>query len=90
MAKEKKITIVNTGLSAIYINRVRLMPDDEIEIEEAELNTSGVEYLIHRGEISVKNNKALNEEVKGRVAKKVKKDPFEGKSQKELEDGGEY
>lgn len=90
MAKEKKVTLVNSGLSAIFIGRTRILPDEEIEIDADSLTTSGIEYLVFRGELSVVSDKSAEKEIKERVSKRVKKDPNEGKTLKELEDGGEY
>lgn len=90
MAKEKTVTVVNTGLCAIYINRVQMLPDAELEISAEMLNTSAIEYLIARGELEVKDNAKVNKEVADRVNKRKKKDPNEGKTLSQLEDGGEF
>lgn len=90
MAKAKEITLVNTGLSALYINRVRLLPDEEIEVSEDRISEPSFMFLISRGELAIKDDSAKTAEIKAKAAKTRKKDPTEGKSQKELEDGGEY
>lgn len=90
MAKAKEITVVNTGLAAIYINRERILPDEEMTVPAEILETSAFEYLIGNGELSIKDDSAKTKEIKEAVNRKRKKDPTEGKSQKELEDGGEF
>lgn len=90
MAKEKTITLTNTGLAAIYINRKRILPDEEIDVQEDMLKNEGIIYLIGRGEIAVKGDHEKTKEIKSAAVKNKKKDRDEGKSKKELEDGGEY
>lgn len=90
MAKAEKIIVVNTGVCAIFAKGVKLMPGDEIEITEKDLSLPGFEALISKGEMTVKDNSALNAEIVERANKKKKKDPTEGKSVAELEDGGTY
>lgn len=90
MAKAKEITIVNTGVCAIYIGTDRIMPDEEMNVPAEALETSAFGYLIARGEISVKDNSAMNKEIKERVLSKRKKDKDEGKTKAQLEDGGEF
>lgn len=91
MAKAKnEIVVVNTGLSAIYINRELVMPDDEFEIPSDYLELPAFESLFAVGSLTVKDDSAATKEVVERARAKAKKDPFEGKSRKELEDGGEF
>lgn len=90
MAKKETVTLVNTGLCMIIVGDVNLMPGQEMEIEKDKLETSAFQYLISRGEAAVKDNSALTEEVKAKANARRKKDPTEGKSRKELEDGGEF
>lgn len=90
MAKAKEITLVNTGLAAIYIERDRVMPDEEIEVDAELLEAQSIQSLIARGEMTIKDNTKLNKEIIEKVAAKRKADPFASKSLKELEDGGEY
>lgn len=87
---EERVAIVNVGTALIFINGEKLMPDQELEIDVAQLKTSGVEYLFGQGALVVKDNSALTDEVRERVEARRKKDPTAGKSQKELEDGGEF
>lgn len=90
MAAAKKIIIKNTGLCVMFFNGVKMMPGDEQEITEKDLKLPGIESAIARGELKVKNDEDLNEAVVERAAKKKKKDPDDGKTIKELEDGGVY
>lgn len=93
MAKEKnveKMILVNDGVCTIFFKGDRYMPGDEIEVEAHELENKGIESLIHRGDLIIKDNSAATAEIKDRVESKRKKDPKEGKSRKELEDGGEF
>ena len=90
MAAAKKIIIKNTGLCVMFFNGVKMMPGDEHEISEKDLKLPGIESAIARGELKVKNDEDLNEAVVERVAKKKKKDPDDGKTIKELEEGGVY
>lgn len=89
-AAEERVAIVNAGTALIFINGEKLMPDQEIEIDVAQLKASGVEYLFGQGALVVKDDAALTNEVRERVEARRKKDPTAGKSQKELEDGGEF
>ena len=89
-ATEERVAIVNVGTALIFINGEKLMPDQEIEIDVAQLKTSGVEYLFGQGVVVVKDNSALTNEVRARIEARRKEDPTAGKSQKELEDGGEF
>ena len=86
----KKIILVNTGLCVLLFKGQRLMPEKEIEVKEKDLELPGVESAIMRGELTVKDDSELNAEVKERASKKKKKDPDEGKTKDQLEDGGEY
>lgn len=90
MAAAKKIIIKNTGLCVMFFNGVKMMPGDEQEVAEKDLKLPGIESAIARGELKVKNDEDLNEAVVERVAKKKKKDPDDGKTIKELEEGGVY
>ena len=90
MAAAKKIIIKNTGLCVMFFNGVKMMPGDEQEITEKDLKLPGVESAIARGELKVKNDEDLNEAVVERAKKKKKKDPDDGKTIKELEEGGVY
>lgn len=89
-ATEDRVAIVNVGTALIFINGEKLMPDQELEIDVAQLKASGVEYLFGLGVLVVKDDTALTNEVRERVEARRKKDPTAGKSQKELEDGGEF
>lgn len=86
----KKIILVNTGLCVMFFNGQKLMPEQEIEVKEKDLLLPGIESAVMRGELAVKDDSELNAEVKERAAKKKKKDPDEGKTKDQLEDGGEY
>lgn len=90
MAKEKDVIIVNTGLAAIHVFRERILPDQEMAIPESLLETDGIQYLISRGEIEIKDDSARTKEIKAEAVKNKKKSRHEGKTQKELEDGGVY
>lgn len=90
MAKEKNVILVNVGVCTIYFKGDRHLPGDEFEVATADLENKGIESLIHRGDLIVKDNSAATAEIKDRVESKRKKDPKEGKSRKELEDGGEF
>lgn len=86
----KKIILVNTGLCVMFFNGEKLMPEQEMEVKEKDLELPGIESAIMRGELTVKDNSELNAEVKERVSKRKKKDPDDGKTKDQLEDGGEY
>lgn len=90
MAKEKTVTLVNSGVCSIFIKGDRYVPGDEIEVLESDLETSGIEMLIARGDLKVKNDDEKTEAVKERVSKSKKPSAADGKSKKELEDGGEF
>lgn len=90
MAKEKNVTLVNSGVCSIFIKGDRYVPGDEIEVLESDLETSGIEMLIARGDLKVKNDEEKTEAVKARVSKRKKASPTEGKTKSELEDGGEF
>lgn len=90
MAKEKIVILSNVGVCAIYFKGNRYLPGDEIEIAENDLTNQGIEMLIHRGDLVIKNDVDATDEVIKRAEGKRKKDPNEGKSRKELEDGGEF
>lgn len=86
----KKIILVNTGLCVMFFNGQKLMPEQEMEVKEKDLLLPGIESAIMRGELTVKDDSELNAEVKERVSKRKKKDPDDGKTKDQLEDGGEY
>lgn len=88
MSKTLKLKV--TGVCMIIMDGKRYHPGDEIEIESDRINDSAIEYLIARGDVEVKDNSEINEQIKAKAEKKRKKDHTEGKSRKELEDGGEY
>lgn len=90
MAKAKEITVVNTGLAAIYIMRERVLPDEEMTIPAEILEAGSLDFLISRGELAIKDDAAQTARIAEKVNKRKKKDPTEGKTQKELEDGGEF
>ena len=90
MAKEKTITLINEGVCTVFFKGDRYMPGDEIEVSENDLQNKGIESLIYRGDLVIKDDSKATKEVKERVEKSRKKDPSEGKSRKELEDGGEF
>lgn len=87
MAKQEKITLINTATCVIFIDGEMLKPGDHIDIEQSEIER--FESTIGRGDLTIDNfNK--NQEVVTKVASKRKKDPSEGKTRAELEDGGEF
>lgn len=93
MAKEKNVenvVLVNTGVCTIHFKGDRHLPGEEFEIKATDLQNKGIESLIYRGNLIVKDNSTATAEIKDRVESKRKKDPKEGKSRKELEDGGEF
>jgi len=79
--------LINTGACIIIIDNEMLKPDDEITVDDDQLER--FESLIARGELTIDNFKE-NQEVIKRSNAKRKKDPSEGKSRAELEDGGEF
>lgn len=86
----KEFVIVNTGLCAIYIGLDRLLPDEELTISEELLNAASIKLLISTGELTIKDNVEMNKTIKEEIQKRRKRDPLEGKTLKELEDGGEF
>lgn len=90
MAKEIKIAVKVSGVCLIIVDGVHRHPGEVFDVEESKLKTSAFEYLIAKGDLEVKDNSALNKEIKQSAASKRKKDPREGKSKAELEDGGIY
>lgn len=90
MAKEKTVILSNAGVCAIHFKGDRYLPGDEMEISEKDIANKGIESLIHRGDLVIKDDSTATNEIKDRVEKQRKKDPKEGKSRKELEDGGEF
>lgn len=79
--------LINTGACVIFIDNEMLKPDDEITVDDDQLER--FETLIARGELTIDNFKKNQEVVKKAVAKR-KKDPEDGKTRAELEDGGEF
>ena len=90
MAKEKIVVLKNEGLSKIVFKGDSYMPGDDIEVTESELSLPSIESLIMRGKLSVKNDSEKTESIAAEAKSKRKKDPSEGKSRAELEDGGEF
>lgn len=79
--------LINTGVCVIFIDNEMLKPNDEIVVDDEQMDR--FESLISRGELTIDNFKA-NQKVVEKATAKRKKDPTEGKSRKELEDGGEF
>lgn len=79
--------LINTGVCVIFIDNEMLKPNDEIVVDDEQMDR--FESLIARGELTIDNFKA-NQKVVEKATAKRKKDPTEGKSRKELEDGGEF
>ncbi|HBI4576244.1 TPA: hypothetical protein K7O19_004063 [Salmonella enterica subsp. enterica serovar Infantis] len=90
MAKEKEITLVNTGVALIIIDRVDVMPGKEITVAESVLERQGTKSLVAQGKLAVKDNSDLNAQIIEEFESKRRADPTEGKTKKQLEDGGEY
>lgn len=84
----KNHILINDGVRVVVFGEIMLKPNEEMEVDSKELAL--FEHLIAKGIMKVKDNSALNEEITERANKKKKKDPNEGKSLKELEDGGVY
>lgn len=87
MAKKDTVTLINTAVCVIFIDEEMLKPGDQIVVDRSSLDR--FESLIARGELTIDNFKE-NQEVVKRASAKRKKDPSEGKSRAELEDGGEF
>lgn len=87
MAKKDTVTLINTAVCVIFIDEEMLKPGDQIVVDRSSLER--FESLIARGELTIDNFKE-NQEVVKRANAKRKKDPTEGKSRAELEDGGEF
>ena len=90
MAKKDTFTVVNTGVCVIIWKGERHLPGDEFELKAEELENGGIAYLIANDKLAVKDNSKLNTEIKEKESKKRRKDPMEGKTKAELEDGGEF
>lgn len=90
MAKEKEITLVNTGVALIIIDRHDLMPGKELVVKDEVLARQGTKSLIAQGKLTIKDNSDLNAQIIEEFESKRKADPTEGKTKKQLEDGGEY
>lgn len=90
MAKEKEFTLVNTGLALIIIDRVKVMPGKEIVVSKEVLERQGTKALISEGKLTIKDESDLNAEIAEKFNAKRRKDPNEGKTKKQLEDGGEF
>lgn len=90
MAKEIKIAVKVSGVCLIIVDGVHRHPGEVFDVEESKLKTSAFEYLIAKGDLEIKDDSEANEAIKEKVAAKRKKDPKEGKSKAELEDGGIY
>ena len=95
MAKEKTVVIVNVGV-ALQMFRLedgsfaKVLPDEEVTLPASVLDLTGLRCLIAREEIEVKDDSATNRKIRAEMAKITKPDPWDSKSVKELEDGGEY
>lgn len=87
MAKKDTVTLINTAVCVIFVDDKMLKPGDQIVVDQSSIER--FESLIARGELTIDNFKE-NQEVVKRVSAKRKKDPTEGKSRAELEDGGEF
>lgn len=94
MAETKKnddmVTVVNSGVSLIVFGGVRYSPDAEFEVKKSDLEKSSFQYLIASGQLEIKDDSEATKEIRTKVNGSKKKDPDEGKTQKELENGGEY
>ena len=90
MAKPKTVTVVNSGLCPIYIGLDRVMPDEEYELAAEKLEEDAFKYLFGRGELVVKDDIATTKSVVEKANKNKKRNPDEGKTKAQLEDGGEF
>lgn len=90
MSESSNVTLINRGLCVVHFASVSAQPGQEFQIEAADLELPGFESLISSGVLEVKDNAEKNEEIKEKARSRKKKDHTEGKSIKELEDGGEY
>lgn len=88
--KATTFILSNKGLCSIYFGGERYMPGEEFEVTKEQLENQGIRSLIVRGDLVVKDNADLNDEIIETMHKKRKASPTEGKSLKQLEDGGEY
>lgn len=88
--KATNFILSNKGLCSIYFNGERYMPGEEFEATKEQLENQGVRSLIVRGDLVIKDNSDLNDEIIETMHKKRKASATEGKSLKQLEDGGEY
>nr|DAU08346.1 MAG TPA: hypothetical protein [Caudoviricetes sp.] len=90
MAKKDTFTVVNTGVCVIVWKGESYLPGAEFELKSEDLEKDGIVYLISKGKLEVKDNSKLNNEIKEKDSKKRRKDPTEGKTKAELENGGEF
>ncbi|HAK2374315.1 TPA: hypothetical protein H1940_004746 [Salmonella enterica] len=90
MAKEKEFTLKNTGVALIIVDRVDVMPGEEITVAESVLERQGIKSLIAQGKLVVRGDSELTGKITRAFKEKRKPDPTEGKSRAQLEDGGEY
>lgn len=90
MAKEKTVIVKVSGVCLVIIDGVHRHHGDEFQATEEQLKSSAFEYLIAKGDLEIKGDSEANEAIKEKAASKRKKDPKEGKSKAELEDGGIY
>lgn len=84
------IIAINTGLALIVFGAARVMPGEELQLTEEDLKLSGIEYHFGMGALEVKDDYERTQEIKRAIVERRKPDPDAGKSQKEVEDGGEY
>lgn len=87
-AEDSVFTVKNTGVCIVHFKEHSAMPGESFEISDDDLSLPGVRSLIWNGSLSVTSHPEKQEEIKDSFT--PKKDPDDGKTAKQLEDGGEY
>lgn len=89
-AKNETVVVVNTGLSVIYINRERVMPDESIEVAAEFLDLPSFKNMFLKGQMAIKNDADATAEIVRKLKSGAKQDSDAGKTKAQLEDGGEF
>lgn len=88
-AEKSTVTLKVIGACRVKFGGVNYSHGSEFEASESDLKGKGIGYLFTQKILVVKDNEAKTREVIETHRAGAKKDPNEGKSREELENGGD-
>lgn len=85
--EKETVTLVVIGSCLVRHNKEDHTFESEFDVTQAELDSKGIQYLLANKMVKVLDNEKLTKSLIAKATKSKKKDPNEGKTLEQLEEG---